>query len=147
LASALSRRETLHRDSLTITTETDRAADEQRRAALGYLIWPAAVYEQFVEREPASSWYRRQVKQAVRFGAVSSIIGLAALLWPLILSLLFGNLTATLVFYVVAIALDIALFVMWLKRALGYSKRAARGETFSLQPLRHQAKRTVPAKN
>lgn len=87
------------------------------------------------------------MKQAVRFGAVSCVIGFAALLWPLLLSLLFGNLTATLVFYALAFALDFALFVMWLKRALGYSKRAARGETFSLQPPPRQTTRTVPVKH
>lgn len=147
MAGTLPRREALPGNSLTIATEIERAAEEQRRAALGYLIWPAALYEQLVEREPASSWYRRQVRQAVRFGVVSTVIGFAALLWPLVLSLLFANLTATLVFYGLAIVLDFALFVMWLKRAIGYSKRAARGETFSLQPLRQQPTRTVPAKH
>jgi hypothetical protein len=100
-----------------------------------------------VEREPASSWYRQQVKQAVRFGVRSTVIALGALLWPLVLSLLFGNLTATLVFYALAIVLDFALFVMWLKRALGYSKRAARGETFALQSVQQRPTRTVTAKH
>lgn len=114
---------------------------------MGYLIWPAAIYEQFVEREPASSWYRQQIRQAVRFGVRSTLVGLSALVWPLVLSLLCGNLTATLVFYAVAIVLDCALFVIWLKRAVGYSKRAARGETFGLRSQRAQTTRTVPAKN
>ncbi len=87
------------------------------------------------------------MKQAVRFGVRSTVIAFAALLWPLVLSLLFGNLTATLVFYVLAIVLDCVLFTLWLKRAIGYSKRAARGETFALRPLRHQPTRTVPAKH
>jgi hypothetical protein len=43
-----------------------------------------------------------------------------------------GNLTATLVLYTIAMIADVVLFVLWLKRALTYSKRAARGETFSL---------------
>jgi hypothetical protein len=145
LASALPRREARARNAITIT-ENDRAAEEQRRAALGYLVWPAALYERFAEREPASSWYRQQIRQAVRFGANACLIGFAALLWPLVLSLLFGNLTATLVFYALAIAIDIALFGIWLRRALKYSKRAARGETFALQSLRRPSTRSVAAK-
>jgi hypothetical protein len=78
---------------------------------------------------------------------LSTIVAFVALLWPLLLSLLFGNLAATLVFYGLAIVLDFAVFVMWLKRAIGYSKRAARGETFALQPFREQPTRTVPAKH
>ena len=56
----------------------------------------------------------------------------AALLWPLALSLIFGNLLATLVMYAIAFVVDCAVFVIWLRRALGYSKRAARGETFTI---------------
>ncbi len=59
-------------------------------------------------------------------------IGFAALVWPLLLSLLTGNLTATVVIYAIAFAVDIAVFVIWLRRALNYSKRAARGDTFSV---------------
>jgi hypothetical protein len=58
------------------------------------------------------------------------------LLWPLILSLLAGNLTVTLAVYTLAIVLDCVVFVVWLRLALRYSKRAARGETFHLEPLR-----------
>jgi MFS family permease len=110
------------------------------------LVWPAALYEQLVEREPASSWYRLQIRQAVRFGVRSAAIGLAALLWPLIASLLVGNLTLTIVFYIVAIALDCMLFVIWLRHAIRYSKRAARGETFDLEPIAATATRKLATK-
>jgi hypothetical protein len=72
------------------------------------------------------------VRQALRFGLSWSIIGLLALTWPLVLSLLVGSLTATLVLYGLGFAGDCAVFVIWLRRALGYSKRARRGETFSI---------------
>lgn len=85
-----------------------------------------------MEREPASSWYRQQVRQALTFGVRAAVFGTVALLWPLVLSLLIGNLTVTLVVYGIAMILDIVLFAAWLKRALLYSKRAARGETFTL---------------
>jgi hypothetical protein len=78
---------------------------------------------------------------------VFAVLAFAALLWPLVLSLLFGNLTATLVFYVVALALDSALFGIWIVRALRYSKRAARGETFGLEPLRRRPTRNLAAKH
>ncbi|HZT12809.1 MAG TPA: hypothetical protein VFA29_08400 [Candidatus Baltobacteraceae bacterium] len=68
----------------------------------------------------------------MRFGASWAIIGVCALLWPLILSLLVVNPTATIVFYALGLAGDCAVFVLWLRRALGYSKRARRGETFSI---------------
>jgi hypothetical protein len=74
-------------------------------------------------------------------------LAFAALVWPLVLSLLFGNITATMAFYVVAFVLDCALFGVWISRALRYSKRAARGETFALDPLRRRPTRSVAAKH
>lgn len=111
------------------------------------MVWPAALYEYYVEREPASSWYRMQIGQAVRFGAVFAVLAIAALAWPLVLSLLFANLIATLVFYGIALVLDCVLFVVWLSRALRYSKRAARGETFMLEPMLTRRTRSVAAKH
>jgi membrane protein implicated in regulation of membrane protease activity len=78
----------------------------------------------------------------------SAIYGTIALLWPLILSLLVGNLTATIVFYVIAMVLDVALFAIWLSRALHYSKRASRGETFTLGTSGSPVQtRGIPAKH
>lgn len=111
------------------------------------MVWPAALYEQYVEREPASSWYRQQVRQALRFGVRTAIWGTVALLWPLLLSLLTGNLTVTLIAYGVAMVLDVVLFAGWLKRALSYSKRASRGETFALRPSSEPHTRGIPAKH
>jgi hypothetical protein len=113
---------------------------------MGYLVWPAALYEQYVEREPASSWYRLQIRQAVRFGVISTAIAIAALVWPLVVSLLAGSLTLTLVVYVIAMLADCALFVIWLRHALRYSKRAARGETFALERIWSAPTRRVAAK-
>lgn len=64
------------------------------------------------------------------------------------LSLLIGNLTATIVFYVVAMVLDVVLFAIWLSRALQYSKRASRGETFTVAtPKGVVQTRGIPAKH
>jgi hypothetical protein len=64
------------------------------------------------------------------------------------LSLLVGNLTATIVFYVVAILFDITLLTIWTKRALQYSKRASRGETFAVRTNGSRAQtRGIPAKH
>lgn len=101
-----------------------------------------------MEREPASSWYRQQVRQALKFGVRSAVWGTIALLWPLVLSLVTGNLTVTLVVYVIAMVLDVVLFAGWLKRALQYSRRASRGETFSLRSSASAAQtRGIPAKH
>ena len=83
-------------------------------------------------RPEASSWFRFHIRQALGFGILSSAIGLAALLWPLILSTLFGNVGATLWIYGVAMLIDVALLVLWLFLALRYSQRAARGELFDV---------------
>jgi hypothetical protein len=98
-----------------------------------YLFWPAAVYERVAARDPASAWYRAQTAQALSFGVRWAAIACAALVWPLLVSLLVGNPTAIIVVYALAIVLDAVLFVVWLRSALRYSKLAARGETFSLK--------------
>ena len=78
----------------------------------------------------------------------AALWGTAALLWPLILSLLIGNATATIVMYAVAMIADIVLFTAWLARALRYSRRASRGETFSLGSSASSAQtRGIPAKH
>ncbi len=53
-------------------------------------------------------------------------------MWPLVLSVFVGNVVATLWIYVLALLLDVALFVLWLVLAIRYSQRAARGETFEI---------------
>lgn len=100
-----------------------------------------------MEREPASSWYRQQVRQALKFGVRSAVIGTVALVWPLVLSLLAGNATVTLVVYGVAMITDVVLFAVWLRRAFVYSKRAARGETFALGLQSPVQTRGIPAKH
>ena len=87
-----------------------------------------------------------QIRQAVRFGVRSTAIGLAALLWPLIASLFVGNLTLTIVVYTMAIAIDCVLLVVWLRHSVRYSKRAARGETFDLDPIAGAPARKLAAK-
>ncbi|HEY8296731.1 MAG TPA: hypothetical protein VIG32_01740 [Candidatus Baltobacteraceae bacterium] len=74
-----------------------------------------------------------------------SLVWLVALVWPLAASLLLGNLTATLAIYALALCIDVALFVLWLVRAVAYSKRAARGETFEI-PIVAAWNRRVGAK-
>jgi hypothetical protein len=129
LGTEVYRRQAPHR---SIAVENERAAAEQRRAALAYIAWPVALYEELVEREASSEWFRFHVRQALGFGLIASLAGFAALLWPLVLSLFVGNVTATVVFYTLALLLDIALVVVWLVRAIGYSKQAARGTTFEI---------------
>jgi hypothetical protein len=72
------------------------------------------------------------MRQALGFGILSSAIGLAALLWPLVLSVLVANVVATLWIYGLAMLVDLVLLVAWLLLAIRYSQRAGRGELFDV---------------
>ncbi len=72
------------------------------------------------------------MRQALGFGVLSSAVGLAALLWPLLLSLVVSNVVATLWIYGVAMLADLALLVFWVFLAVRYSQRAARGDLFDV---------------
>lgn len=66
----------------------------------------------------------------MQFGARWTLTAFLALLWPLVVSLLAGNATVTLVVYPLAFIVDLLLFGFWLRAALSCSARAGRGETF-----------------
>lgn len=72
------------------------------------------------------------MRQALGFGLAAAFVGLAALSWPLLLTLLVGNLAFTLAVYAAAMAADAVLFVWWLWAALRYARRASRGESFEI---------------
>jgi uncharacterized membrane protein len=55
-----------------------------------------------------------------------------ALVWPLALSIVLTNVTATIWSYLLAMTADVTLFVLWLVLAIRYSQRAARGELFEI---------------
>jgi MFS family permease len=95
-------------------------------------VWPIALYERIAPREEASSWYRFQMRQALWFGLIASGIGIAALFWPLLASFVITNVAATIWLYVLAMLVDIGLFVVWLVLAMRYNRRAARGELFDV---------------
>jgi hypothetical protein len=72
------------------------------------------------------------MRQALWFGNCAVLIGFAALLWPLIASLLIPDVTVTIWLYAAAMLIDVALFAGWLVLALRYSRRAGRGELFDV---------------
>ena len=78
-------------------------------ASAAYLAWPVAVYDRIAPRGGASAWYVFHMKQAFWFGALSWAVGLAALFWPLLLSLVVPNVLATIWIYAFAMAVDVAL--------------------------------------
>lgn len=127
---ALPRREASSRK--TIATPSDRVAAESRIVSLAYLAWPIAIYDRIAPREDASQWYRIHLRQALWFGNIAAAIALVAFLWPLLLSFLVSNVTAIIWVYILAMLIDIALFVLWLVLAIRYSRRAARGELFTI---------------
>ncbi|MDE2482395.1 MAG: hypothetical protein KGN02_09425 [bacterium] len=72
------------------------------------------------------------MRQALWFGVLSTLIGLAAFVWPLVASILVGNIGATISIYALAATLDLVLFVIWVVLAMRYSQRASRGELFDV---------------
>ena len=91
-----------------------------------------ALLERVTPRPEASGWFRFHMRQALGFGILSSAIGLAALIWPLVLSAIVANVVATLWIYGVAMIIDLALLVVWTILAVRYSQQAARGELFDV---------------
>ncbi len=112
--------------------------------ALAYLAWPIALLDRIAPREAASSWYRGQMHQARWFGGAALAIAAAAILWPFLLSAVVPNTTAIIAFYILALAIDLVLLVVWLVAALRYSRRAAHGEWFEIPWLRRSRGRSGP---
>lgn len=83
-------------------------------------------------RPEASGWFRFHMRQALGLGILSSVIGLAALLWPLVLSAIVANVVATLWIYGFAMIVDLVLLVVWIVLAARYSQQAGRGELFDV---------------
>ena len=95
-------------------------------------MWPLAIYARIAPRPDATTWYQYHLRQALWFGNLSALTALAALVWPLIISLVVTNVTATIWIYILAMLVDVALFVLWLVLAIRYSQRVARGELFEI---------------
>ena len=91
-----------------------------------------AVYALIEPRPDASHWYRYHLRQALWFGIMSAAVGIVAFAWPLIPTVFIGSALATIWLYVLAMVIDVALFVLWLTLAIRYSQRAGRGELFEI---------------
>ena len=72
------------------------------------------------------------MRQALWFGNIAALGALVAFAWPLVASLSIANIGATLWIYGLGLLIDIAYFVLWLLLAMRYSRRAARGELFTI---------------
>ncbi len=72
------------------------------------------------------------MRQALWFGGICTVIGLLALAWPLLASLVVSSVAATIWLYVVAMVADVALFAIWLVLALRYARRASAGDLFDV---------------
>ncbi len=148
MVRALYRRETAR-----IAIDSNRGQVEQRRAAWSYLVWPMAAYDTVVDRDKKSNWFEFHTRQALWFGIIAGAVAFVALAWPLLLSAIVAGfapvagstITATIWIYVVAMLLDLAVFGVVLTLALGYSRRAARGEMFEI-PLVSKITRRVGVK-
>jgi hypothetical protein len=100
--------------------------------SLAYIVWPFALYERVASRSGASAWYQFHLRQALWFGGLFAVAGFVALVWPLLASFILTGILTTIVIYVAAMVLDLALFVLWFVLAVRYSRRAADGELFDI---------------
>jgi hypothetical protein len=94
------------------------------------LVWPLAIGERMAPRDDASHWYKFHLRQALWFGNALAAAWLVALLWPLLLTFVFPDMTATLWFYGLGMLIDTVLLIASIVAALRYSRRAARGAFF-----------------
>jgi len=83
------------------------------------------------------------VAQAVAFGLYATVFAFLALLWPVIVSLIFPNGTAVIWVYALAFLVDVALFAVWLVSAIGYSKQASRGKMFEIARIASWTRRVA----
>lgn len=72
------------------------------------------------------------MRQALWFGLEAAVIGLVALVWPLLASFFVTNVTAMLWVYGFAMFVDVALLVCWLVLAARYSRGAGNGQLFDV---------------
>lgn len=130
MARALYRRKASAR--LAIDTPPNRVIAESQLVSLAYIVWPLAIYARMAPGPDATAWARYHLRQALWFGNCSVLVALVAFGWPLLFSLVVSNVMATIWVYVLAMVLDVALFVLWLVLAIRYSQRAVRGELFEI---------------
>lgn len=72
------------------------------------------------------------MRQALWFGLEAAVIGVIALVWPLLASFFISSVTAMLWIYGFAMFLDVVLLAFWLVLAARYSRRAGNGELFDV---------------
>lgn len=100
--------------------------------SIAYLAWPVALYECVAPREEASRWYHFHMRQALWFGIISSVVGLGALLWPLVASIFIASAVVTIWLYAVAMAIDVVLLGLWAILSIRYAQRAGAGQLFDV---------------
>ena len=115
---------------------TSGAPPDERteRAATGYVVWPLAALDLFREPPDANAWSRLHVRQAFVFGLAAASAYLIVLALPLLIVLALPSVGVAAVewLYVLGILLDLAGAVAWTLLALGYRRRALRGELFAI---------------
>lgn len=108
-------------------------ADERRRAAAAYLLWPLALADAGGEA-PISAWLRVHLRQAAAFGIAATIAYLVLLALPLLVVVAVPGLTTSAVvwLYVAGLAADAAAAALWLGFALRCRRRALQGQLFAI---------------
>lgn len=120
-------------------------SDDHGRAALGYLVWPVALFD-FLRSDDVSVWSRLHVRQATVLGVLGSLGFLIALTLPLLLIIAVPGLGthATIVLYSIGLAIDLVVGASLLLLSVVYAARASKGELFAIPVVTRLCDRFMP---
>jgi uncharacterized membrane protein len=110
------------------------SAEEHRRAATGYLLWPVAFADFVREGDDGTLWARFHSRQAFVFGALSFVAFLVVLALPLVAVLATPAITTgtTIAIYIAGLIADALAVITITVLTVRFSARAARGELFEI---------------
>jgi uncharacterized membrane protein len=110
------------------------SAEEQRRAANGYLLWPLALANLVREGDTETGWSRIHARQALLLGLTGTIGVLVVMALPLFAVIVTPAITpgATIAVYGVGLIADVIAAALLAAAAIRSAARAARGELFTI---------------
>jgi uncharacterized membrane protein len=109
-------------------------AEEQRRAASAYLVWPLALANIVREGGAESIWIRLHARQALVFGLLASVLFLFILALPVVTIVMVPTIStdATIAVYSAGLIVDVIAGILFAMLTFHFSARSARGELFAI---------------
>ena len=117
--------------------QDSNAAEDHRRAANGYLLWPLALANVVREDDDATGWSRIHTRQALVLGIVGTLGFLVVMALPLIAVIATPAIStgATIGVYLVGLVADAVAAIVLAVTAIRCAVRASRGELFTIQVI------------